>query len=93
MKCCTSCTSVIIPWSLLSPFAYKCCQVSVIVSVTVPAAPQALSIIMRHINFSLFDALKGGLKNFLNAMQNFLKTCKIFDAVQCLFYLLFISHC
>ena len=54
--------SVIIPLSLLWPFACKCCQASVIVSVTVPAVPQALSIIMRYINFSLFDAKKGGFK-------------------------------
>ena len=75
--------SDIIPLSLLLPFACKCCQVSVIVSVTVPAVPQALSKIMRHINFSLFDAKKRGFKkNFLNVMEIFLKTCKIWNAMQ-----------
>ena len=63
--------SVIIPLSLLWPFACKCCQVSVIVSETVPAVPQALSTIMRHINFSLFDAKKEDLKKFLKCNAKF----------------------
>ena len=66
--------SDIIPLSLLWPFACKCCQASVLVSETVPAAPQALSKTMRYIiNFSLFDAKKvrEDLKKFHKCNANF----------------------